>query len=218
MQLEQVSDLPEGDTAKIIAATLRETPDGFQWLVAVRNDGELILCEARAISVFFDVDLVDLGDTVVELRSSAYYDPERDVVRPCLGPGEVGVGAQFVSSTISRGQLTDVSEVARVSHGVIGKDGTGVVPFNEVALLDVAIHDASGAQLVSGSFVNSSARVVTIPQVWFYPLNSVGRPLAQGFWFGEDVVSPGASAPFEIQVEGPIGDYAVFHEQDLSRL
>jgi hypothetical protein len=156
---------------------------------------------------------------LVELRSSAYYDAADDVVRTCLATGEIGYGAQVVfPSSLSGRHLSDASEVAAVVYTASGYDGTGVTPFADVSLSGIEISDAAGGQLVTGNLSNQGPDFVTLPQVRLYPLNTVGRPLAEGFWGDESMaVVPGSSVSFEMNVEGPIEDYVVFHEQDYFR-
>lgn len=80
-----------------------------------------------------------------------------------------------------------------------------------LAAQNIAIgNGTAGGKLVTGSVANQGTMAVPGPELYFFPLDSGGRPFDFGYDNSTMDIAPGSSWSFQITLPGPVNKYVAF--------
>ncbi|HET7540003.1 MAG TPA: FxLYD domain-containing protein [Polyangiaceae bacterium] len=178
----------------VIALTLRPTSDGMELLAAVRNDGEILACNAS-----FSVDLHDRDDEIVASNISGlnvrrFYELNdgSGQLAGCLAPGDV--------TMVTIPSLTLNPPDAEIQSVVYQSNYWGNLDISPVAGINLSgvqsVARAAGVAF-TGTLRNDLARELPNPTVAVFTLNSAGRPLEVAYGASTAVLPAGGSWDFE---------------------
>ena len=158
----------------VTALTLQAGPNGASVYAAVRNDGEVVACNAS-----FTVELLDKDDQVLAtdtgglvFRSFYRLTDGSGTPAGCVAPGEVTKVA-----ILNLHLDSPIEDVQRVEYRSTYWANLGVVATEGVSLTGVEAVTRSSGVVYTGALLNGLETPLSAPTVAVFPVNAVGRPL-----------------------------------------
>jgi hypothetical protein len=187
----------------VTALSLRPMADGVDLYAAVRNDGEIVACNAS-----FSVELRDKGDQNVGvgisgLMASRFYrfKDGREGILGCVAPGDVTMVA-IKSLSLD----TPIETVENVVYQSNYWGNLELEAIDGISLASVTAVTRSPGVAYAGTLVNGLEVELSNPTVAVFSLNAVGRPLAVAY--GRSTVVLPACGTWDFET-GPINDAGV---------
>ncbi len=196
---------------EVIAHTLREGLFGYEWVVAVRNTGDLEdpICVIDIQSTFYDSSGAEIGSGIALLEHPLYRGCNGDCgFNNCLGAGEIGMATDQTGLL----GLTDPSQIASVTHAFGAILVFDAVPTDDLLVQNVAItDDGFGGNVFTGELVNNSAASVTSPSISIFGTTAAGRPLLEATDSESTTIAPGGAWSFETgSFDETVADFVAF--------
>jgi hypothetical protein len=170
----------------VTALTLRPGPNGVDLYAAVRNDGDIVACNASFSVELRDKDDQNVAVGVSGLMSSRYYrfrDGSEGILG-CVAPADVTmVGIRSMALD------TPLEAVVNVVYQSNYWGNLDLVAIDGVSLASVQAVSRSPGVAYTGTLVNGLDVELSSPTVAVFPLNAVGRPLGAAYG-GSSVVLP----------------------------
>jgi len=187
----------------VISLTLRATPSGAELFAAVRNDGDILACNASFSVELRDKDDQTLAAGISGLMARRFYrfTDGSGTIAGCVAPGDVTMVA-IVSLSLDS-PMADVRSVVYQSNYWGNLD---VVAIPGINLSDVQAVNRGDGVAYTGSLVNGLDKDLSGPTVAVFPLNALGRPLEVAYGGSSVVLAPGAAWDFETSTVGDAGE------------
>jgi hypothetical protein len=186
----------------VFALTLQPGPNGAELYAAVRNDGDVLACNASFSVELRDKDDQVLGAGVSGLMSRHFYrlSDGSGTIAGCVAPGEVTkVAIQSLSLD------APIGDVQRAVYQSNYWANLGVVAIEGVSLTGVETVTRSTAVAYTGALFNGLDTTLSDPTVAVYPVNAVGRPLGVAYAGSSLVLQPCGSWDFETSAVNQTG-------------
>jgi|GEM_PF-1312879 len=178
----------------VAALTLRPSAGGADVYAAVRNEGDILACNASFSVELHDEDDQVIGASISGLMTRGFYrfTDGSGTIAGCVAPGEV--------TMVAIRDLTLYAPLEDVQSAVYQSNYWGdlkLAPTDGVSLADVKpLKDGDGVRY-TGELVNGLDTDLRDPTVAVFSLNAVGRPL--GVAYGASSVSLAPCAKWEFQ-------------------
>jgi hypothetical protein len=179
---------------KVVALTLLSGANGPELYASVKNDGDLVACNAS-----FAVDLHDQDDQVVGSGVSGLM--VRRFYR--LTDGSGNVAGCVAPGDVTKVAITNLSldpPSANVRSVVYQSNYWGNLPIEAidgVSLTGVASVTLGAGVAYTGTLVNGLDMELSNPTVAVFPLNTAGRPLGVAYGGSSVVLPPAGTWAFE---------------------
>jgi len=190
----------------VIALTLRPGSNGAELYAAVRNDGDVLACNASFSVELRGQDDQILGAGISGLMSRHFYrlTDGSDTVAGCVAPGEVTkVAIQSLSLDAS------IADVQRAVYQSNYWANLGVAAIEGVSVTGVHAVTRSSGVAYTGTLVNGLDLPLSDPTVAVFPVNALGRPLGVAYGGSADVLAPCGTWDFETS---PVGEAGVGYD------
>jgi hypothetical protein len=170
----------------VTALTLRPMPSGVDLYAAVRNDGDIVACNASFSVELRDKDDQNVGVGISGLMASRFYrfKDGSEGTLGCVAPGDVTMVAL-------KGLSLDIPLEA-VQNVVYQSNYWGnleLVAIDGVSLTSVKALTRSPGVAYTGTLVNGLDVELSTPTVAVFSLNAAGRPIGVAYG-GSSVVLP----------------------------
>ena len=162
----------------VTALTLQAGPNGPAIYAAVRNDGDVLACNASFSVELRDQDDQILGAGVSGLVFRHFYrlTDGSGTIAGCVAPGEVTKVAILSVSLDS-----PIEDVHRAVYQSTYWANLGVVATEGVSLTGVEAMTRSTGVAYTGALINGLPTPLDSPTVAVFPVNAVGRPLGVAY-------------------------------------
>ncbi|MEI9952192.1 MAG: hypothetical protein WDO74_25205 [Pseudomonadota bacterium] len=170
----------------VIALTLRPGASGAEVYAAVRNDGQILACNASFSVELHDKDDQTLGAGISGLQARRFYrfTDGSGSIASCVAPGEV------VMIAIQRLDLdAPIEDVKSVVYQSNYWGNLPLAAIEGVSLTGVQAVTRGTGVAYTGALVNGLDTALSGPTVAVFPLSAVGRPLDVAYG-GSSVVLP----------------------------
>ena len=184
----------DGDRAgglKLIAFTLVPGKKGPNLYAAVKNEGNVPICEAGMTTYFVDKSDHVLSSAGSPLQSKQFYRLDGAVIR-CVDPGQIAMSA----ATDLPDEIV-IEKLGYLQHRFPAFILNGIVPIGGLSVGDVQTIASDGKSVYTGQLINGFDRTVSQPSVAIFPVNRVGRPLDMAASRTTTDLAPGGSWTFE---------------------
>jgi hypothetical protein len=202
-------------TLDLYALTLRDEPDGLAIYAALKNDGDVLACDAALKVWLYDKSGQQLGMFINGLYTSHFY------------LYTTSDGTNTIAACASIGDVT-MTRVGTLATDIHAADIGQVVYYYAYFALDASLIDAlkvsqitpvttAAGTAYAGTMVNDLSMMVSDPSVTVFPLNHVGRPLGITSASDTSQVPAGGSWSFQTAtVDMPGTDFAAFPSASFS--
>lgn len=192
----------------LFASTLVEGPDGLEYYTAIRNDGEMPVCQGSVTTYFMDKTDTFMASWGASLYLRNYYRHENGEgdMTLCIGPGDIAMSA--TPRDLPPAIVLD--ELWYMKHEFPGFLFYDIVPIEQpVTVTDVeAVPSGDGnGGFYRGTFTNRIDETLNSASVAIFPVNRVGRPLGIATSRAMDLeIPPGGTWTFETTTVRDLGD------------
>lgn len=183
-----------GDEGLNLAAfTLVPGSEGLELYAAVKNDGDVPLCNAGMVVTFYDETGVQVATLGLGLRTGRLYrlNDESGTITSCVAPGEVAMaGTQSVPKEVV------LERLAYLEHN-FPAFGLEVTPLDAAVVSGLDVVESADGSVFQGRLTNLLDTTVSSPVVDVFPTNRAGRPLGMASASSVTEIPPGESWSFE---------------------
>jgi hypothetical protein len=186
----------------VFALTLRATANGAELYAAIRNDGDVLACNASFSVELRDKDDLTVGTGVSGLMSTHFYrfKDGSNTLAGCVAGGDMTMVA-------IKGMALDTPIEAVVS-AVYQSNYWGnldLAPIDGVGLTGVQSVTRGSGVAYTGTLVNALDVELSNPTLAVFPRNAVGRPLDVAYGSSSVVLSPCGTWDFETSTVSEAG-------------